>query len=395
MGTLSERAGLAAGEFARVGAFFERMQAQGQGGPEASDFTFGNPHEMPLPGLVSALREGVEPLREDWFAYKASEPEPRAFLADRLALELGLPFQPEDVALTAGAFAAIALAFRLVMDAGAEVVIPLPGWFCYAPMLRGADLVPVKAPLAEGDLGLDLAAIEAAITERTRMVVVNSPHNPTGRIYPRGDLEALADLLERASGRIGARIWLLSDEPYRRIRFDGAGFVSPAEVYPWTLIDYSYGKVLLAPGQRLGYLALSPHMPAAERAVLGEAFFPCQMALGWTFPNAVMQYALPALEEVSIDIEVLQARRDRMLAALEPHGIRMTRPEGTFYLWGEAPGGDAAAFAGALADRGIFVMPGTLFERPRDFRISLTASDGMIDRALPVFGEVAERLREG
>ena len=221
------------------------------------------------------------------------------------------------------------------------------------------------------------------------MVVVNSPHNPTGRIYPRADLEALAALLEAASARIGARIWLLSDEPYRRIRFDGNGFVSPAAVYPWTLIDYSYGKVLLAPGQRLGYLALSPLMPAAERQALRAACFPCQMALGWTYPDAVMQYAVPALEEVSIDIAALGRRRDRMLGALEQWGYRLTRPEGTFYLWGAAPGGDAVRFADALAERGVLVMPGTLFERPGDFRISLTANAEMIERALPAFQAVA------
>ena len=182
------------------------------------------------------------------------------------------------------------------MDAGAEVVIPVPGWFCYAPMLRMADMVPVKVALDPGSFDLDLAAIDAAITPRTRMVVVNSPNNPTGRIYSRDHLQALADLLEAASRRIGARIWLLSDEPYRRIRFDGNGFTSPAELYPWTLIDYSYGKVLLAPGQRLGYLALSPLLPAGDRDALRAAFFPAQMALGWGFADAVMQHSVAALE---------------------------------------------------------------------------------------------------
>src|SRR4029077_3220001 len=111
----------------------------------------------------------------------------------------------------------------------------------------------------------------------------------TGRIYERESLAALSDLLERASTRIGRRIFLLSDEPYRRLRFDGRSFVSPAAIYPWTLISYSYGKVLLAPGQRLGYLAISPLMPATERHEIGDAMFSAQMALGWCYPNAVMQ----------------------------------------------------------------------------------------------------------
>jgi aspartate aminotransferase len=385
MPEVSARGRAAAKESAVVRAFFEGVMARTGNGADYCDFTFGNPHEMPLPGLVAALRKSVEPEREDWFAYKTSEAEPRTVLADALSRELGLAFEPEDVTLTQGAFGAIALAFRLVMDKGAEVIIPVPGWFCYAPMLRAADLVPVRAALDPKRFDLDLAAIEAAITPRTRMVVVNSPHNPTGRIYPRAALEALAELLEAASARIGARIWLLSDEPYRRILFDGNGFTSPAAVYPFSFIDYSYGKVLLAPGLRLGYLALSPLMPAAERQALREAFLPCQMALGWTFPDAVMQYAVPALEGVTIDIGALAARRDRMLGALEQWGYRLTRPEGTFYLWGSAPGGDSVRFADALADRGVLVMPGTLFDRPGDFRISLTATAEMIERALPAF----------
>jgi len=392
MAHLSARAISAEAEIVAMVRFLEQVTARSEARPDISDFTFGNPHEMPLPALVAALRKSVEPQREDWFAYRPSEPEGRAVIADGLTRELGLGFDPLDVTLTQGAFGAIALAFHLVMDAGDEVVIPVPGWFCYAPMLRAADLVPVKATLDPVSFELDLAAIEAAITPRTRMVVVNSPHNPTGRIYSRASLEALAELLERASSRIGARIWLLSDEPYRRIRFDGIGFTSPATVYPWTLIDYSYGKVLLAPGQRLGYLALSPLLPAPERQALRAAFVPVQLALGWTFPDAVMQYAVPALEAISIDMAALAARRDRMLQALEGWGYRLTRPEGTFYLWGAAPGGDGARFAEALAVEGVLVMPGTLFERPGDFRLSLTANTEMIERALPAFGAVLGAL---
>ncbi len=390
MKVLSQRSRDAAAEFALRGDFFLRSSyGDARSAAGACDFTFGNPHEMPLAGLVEALAQNLHPQNPEWFAYKTSEPEPRAFIAEALSRELGLDFEPEDIALTQGAFAAIALAFRLVLDAGDEVIIPVPGWFCYASMLRVADLVPVKVSLSEPDFDLDLEAIDAAITPRTRMVVVNSPHNPTGRVYSREQLQALADLLDAASNRIGARIWLLSDEPYRRIRFDNAPFVSPAALYPWTLIDYSYGKVLLAPGQRLGYLAISPRLPTEQRAELRGATFPVQMAMGWTFPNALMQYSVASLENVSIDLDALAAKRDLMLHSLEQWGYQMVPPEGTFYLWGEAPGGDALRFVDILAARSVFVMPGTLFERPRHFRISLTANAEMIERALPIFRDAA------
>jgi len=217
---------------------------------------------------------------------------------------------------------------------------------------------------------------------------VNSPANPTGRVYPRDRLVALAAVLEAASASNGRRIWLLSDEPYRRIRFDGIGFTSPAACYPWTLIDYSYGKVLLAPGQRLGYLALSPLIPTTERDELRAAMLPLQLALGWGFPDALMQYAAPALERVSIDLAELTRRRDRMVAELSQAGYALTVPEGTFYLWGAAPGGDAVAFAAALAERGVYLLPGSIFDRPGHFRISLTATMEMLERALPALREV-------
>jgi aspartate aminotransferase len=200
----------------------------------------------------------------------------------------------------------------------------------------------------------------------------------------------LANLLERASARYGRRIFLLSDEPYRRLRFDGRGFISPAAVYPWTLIAYSYGKVLLAPGQRLGYLALSPLMPLSDRQALRDAMFSAQMALGWCFPNAVMQYAVPDLEQLSIDQRALTRRRDRLTEALTRAGFEVLRPEGTFYLWSKWPVGDPDRHWNALADSKVFVMPGSIMSSPAHLRISLTASERMIERALPAFAAIGE-----
>src|SRR5262247_438912 len=386
MSMVSKRVHLADAAFAAVRDFYMSSRyAEHRDDPDICDFTFGNPHEMPLGGLVSAIRERAVPHNKDWFAYKTSEAAPQAYLASCVSRELGLAFEPADIALTAGAFAAIMVAFRLVLDAGDEAVFSEPAWFCYEPMLLAADAVPRKVALKGPDFDLDLAAIEAAIGPRTRLVIVNSPHNPTGRIYGRELLQALADLLERASAHFGRRIFLLSDEPYRRLRFDGRAFVSPAAIYPWTLISYSYGKVLLAPGQRLGYLALSPLMPARDRQALREVMFSAQMALGWCFPNAVMQYAVPDLERLSIDQQALARRRDRLTAALTSARFEVLQPEGTFYLWSKWPPGDPEQHWHALADRKVFVMPGSIMSSPQYLRISLTASDQMVERALPAF----------
>jgi aspartate aminotransferase len=388
---ISQRALAADKSFAAVADFyFNSRYGKRRGDGDIGDFTFGNPHEMPLGGLVAALTRAAKPEDENWYAYKSSEPEPQAFLAERLSGELGLSFEPGDFALTAGAFSAISLAFRVLLDAGDEAIYSEPAWFCYEPMLHLADAIPVKVSLKAESFDLDIEAIEAAVTPRTRLVIINSPHNPTGRIYSGELLKELAEMLERQSLRINRRIYLLSDEPYRRLRFDNAPFVSAAQLYPWTLIDYSYGKVLLAPGQRLGYLAISPLMPTVERHQMRAVMFPSQMALGWCFPNAIMQHAVRDLEDLSIDLGALHRRRNALVLELQGSGCQVTNPEGTFYLWGRWPE-DPERLWNDLADRNVFVMPGAILGAPDCFRISLTASDAMVRAALPVFHEVLNR----
>jgi aspartate aminotransferase len=389
--SLSRRAAAiaAVAPFPRLAAFmngpYRRLASQ----PGALDFTFGNPHEPPLPVYVDALRESLTPRDDQWFAYKWSEPDAQDAAAASLRRWLGIPFASEDILMTTGGFSAIALALKLVADPGDEVIFQLPPWFAYEGIVVEAGLVPVKVRLDPATFDLDLDAIARAITPRTRVVIVNTPNNPTGRIYADATLRALSQLLDDASTRNGRRIFLLSDEAYNRIVFDGARFQSPAAFYPSTLLAYSYGKTLLAPGQRIGYLALSPDLP--ERAALREAAFLLQPSLGFIYPNALLQHALPRLEALSIDIAHLQRKRDWLVAALRDMGYRVRSPEGTFYLFPESPMSDDRAFAERLAELGVLVMPGWLFETPGHFRICLTANDDMIERAMPAFAAAIGR----
>jgi len=357
--------------------------------PGVCDFVLGNPQEMPLPGFVDAIRRHAEPQDKDWFAYKWSEPAAREVVAKALREWRALPFEPEDIALTPGAFGALETAFRAFLDPGDEVVFSLPPWFLYEAMLFSADAVPVKVRVRPDDNDLDLDAIRSAIGPRTRAVIVNTPHNPTGRIYPPETLAALSELLTDASDRWGRTVWLISDEPYARLVFSDAEFHSPSEFYPYTLITYSYGKVLLTPGERIGWLALSPSIP--DRPPLREAIELSQMAAGWLFPNAVLQYAIDDLERLSIDQTDLEAKRDRLASELKAAGYDLRVPEGTFYLWVRSPDPDDLAFCRRLADQNVLVLPGTICEVPGHFRISLTASNDMIDRALPAFRAAAWR----
>jgi aspartate aminotransferase len=335
---------------------------------------------------VSALGDALTPRNEAWFAYKMHEPEAQQAAASSLATLTGLPFEPEDMLLTTGGFAALSVGMKAVADPGDEVIFSLPPWFLHEGLAVEAGLDPIKVRVEPETLDLDIDAIAAAITPRTRIVIVNSPNNPTGRIYSPSTLQQLANVLEGASARNGRRIFILSDEPYNRIVFSGARFHSPAEFYSHTLIAYSYGKTLLAPGQRIGYLALSPSLP--EREALREAVQILQFAVGYAFPNAVMQYALPELEKQSIDVARLERRRDLMVDALTEMGYAVRHPEGTFYLFPRSPVGDDEAFVRLLAGKGILVMPGTIFETPGYFRICLTATDEMCERALPGFAAV-------
>lgn len=360
------------------------------GCPGVCDFTAGNPQDMALPALVEALREASVPRSANWFAYKGNEAPARAAAAAGLRERLGIPFEDDDVFLTKGASTALAIALATVVRPGDEVIFQSPPWFFYESMIAFAHGVPVRVRIDLSSWDLDVDAIAAAITPRTRAVIVNSPNNPTGRIYPPETLERLARVLAAASEANGRDIYLLSDEAYNRILFEGATFTSPTGYYPHSFLLYSYGKTLLAPGQRLGYLALPPSMP--DRQAMRAAVLISQFN-GYGVPDALLQHALPTIEPLCIDMAQLQRRRDVMAEALRSQGYELHVPEGTFYLLPRSPTPDDGAFAERLADEDVFVLPGHIVELPGYFRISLTATDEMVERSLPRFAAAIASVR--
>ena len=356
--------------------------------PGVANFAVGNPQEMPLPAYVDALGRWLPPQNKDWFAYKLSEPKSRRAVARSLTARTGLDWDPDDVFMTNGGFAALAVTFQALLEPGDEVIFLSPPWFFYEILITAAGGVPVRVPLAPPNFDLDPATIEAAITPRTRAVLLNSPHNPSGRVYPLEDLRALATTLEEASRRLGHTVHLVSDEPYNRIVFDGRAYHSPTEAYPGAITTYSYGKSLLAPGMRIGYIAVPPTAP--DRETLRRAIFTAQIATGYSFPNALLQHAIEDLDGLTVDVAALERRRDRVVGDLRDSGYETTMPEGTFYVMARAPIDDDEAFAHQLADHGVLVLPGSVVEVPGWFRVSLTASDAMVDRGLPGFRAARE-----
>jgi aspartate aminotransferase len=368
------------------GPMAEKM---GSGDPEICDFLFGNPHEMPLSGFTSALQRWGVPQNQEWHAYKMNERASQEIVAATLRSLRGLPYEEDDIFLTNGAFAALAVTLNAIVDTDDEVIFISPPWFFYEAMIVAARGKAVRVKMDAESFDLDIAAIQAAITPRTRAIIINSPHNPTGRIYPAETLTALARVLSEASQSQGQPIYLLSDEAYSRIIFDGRSYPSPATFYPNSFLIYTYGKTLLTPGERLGYIALSPQM--ANREAIRIALFTTQFAMGFAFPNALLQHALGDLEKLSIDIPHLQVKRDWMVGALREMGYSVHTPEGTFYLFVKSPLPDDEAFAELLSQYKVLVLPGIIAEAPGYFRISLTANDEMIQRSLPGFAAAIER----
>jgi len=358
---------------------------QGARRPEACDFRLGNPQEMPLPAIQEALAKWGAPRNKDWYAYKRSEPEAVKVAVESLRARVGIDFDAGDVAMTTGAFGALATALRAVLNPGDEVIYLSPPWFFYVPMILSYAAKPVRVDLAPPQFELPVDAIEWHITPQTKAIIVNSPHNPSGRVFTPNELERLTHVLEAAH----QPIYLISDESYSRIVFDGVEFHSPLRYYHRSFLVYTYGKVLLAPGQRLGFLAMSPEMP--DREELRQAVMVSQFALGWAFPNALMQYAMADLEKATIDVGALQRRRDRLVSALTDMGYETTSAEGTFYLMVRSPVADDVAFARRLAEHDVYVLPGRIFELPGWFRISLTANDDMVERSLAGFERALAR----
>lgn len=359
--------------------------------PETCDFLAGNPQEVASAEYVDILRRWAVPRDKAWFAYKMADPSAQAAAADGLSRELGLDFEAQDVLLARGAHGGLANALGAVVEPGDEVVFVSPPWFFYEALILGAGAAPVRVRVDQTTFDLDLTAIERALTDRSRAVILNTPHNPTGKIYPPASLEHLAAILETASRRNGRPIYLLSDESYSRILFDGQRFHTPARFYRYTFLVHTYSKSALAPGQRLGFVVLPPTMP--DRESLRLAFLAVGMALGTGLPDAIMQYALPDIERLQVDLQHLQRRRDRLLGALREQGYQVHTPEGTFYLLPRCPMPDDGVFAERLARDKVVVLPGRAVEMPGYMRLSLTATDAMIERALPVFAAAMREVR--
>jgi len=378
----------AAASLAAAGGVFRFLrQPRDLTHPEACDFLAGNPQEMAERAYIETVQRALVPDSPSYYAYGPPWRPAVEAVASALGPRLGLDLDPDDVFLTRGASSGLGLLLRVLLDPGDEVIMLSPPWFFYEAMLSAESVEAVRVPLTEEKFDLDPEAVSRAITPRTRAVIINTPHNPSGRIYPEDQLRELASVLERGSERTGRRIYLLSDEAYARILFDGNRMITPARFYPATFMLHSYSKTLLAPSQRAGYMAMPRSMPAREQVRM--ALMLGSIGSG-AVPDTGMQHAMPELERLIIDIPALQRRKDLMIAELRRLGYSVASPEGGFYLFPRTPIADATEFCEWLEERRVYTLPGEAFERPGYFRLSLTATDAMVDRALPILAEAMQ-----
>ena len=356
------------------------------------DFTLGNPYLNPPPEFLDALKAVVAEEQPKIHGYMQNSgfPETRDHVAAELSRDLNLPFTRDHVIMTCGAAGALNVILKSVLEPGDEVIVFAPYFVEYAFYIHNHGGVKVVSP-ADARFLPDLADLERRITARTRVVLVNSPCNPSGRLIPADILARIGDLLRRKSTEFGRTIYLVSDEPYRRLLFDGLQFESPMNHYASTLLAMSHSKDLALAGERIGFLAISPQ--CNDVLDLFSAMTFVNRTLGFINAPALMQRVLTRIDRFSVDVATYQRKRDLLYDALVEMGYEVNRPDGTFYMFPKSPLADDIAFIRLLQSKLVLVSPGTGFECPGYFRISFCVDDPVIERALPRFASAIAEVR--
>lgn len=387
-------------EAIREGSWIRKMFEEGallkaKKGPEnVFDFSLGNPYGDPPPPLAQEIARLAGDPPPDLHKYmpNAGFPDVRQRVADDLRKDTGLPFTSDLIVMTVGAAGALNVALRSILSRNDEVIVIAPYFVEYLFYIRNAGGVPVVAQ-SSGDFQLDMEAIRAAITGRTKALLLNTPNNPTGAVYPAGSLRELSRVLAEGEARTGGPIYVLSDEPYRKIVYPGAVFSPPAASLPNALVAYSHSKDLNLPGERIGYLAVSPR--AADAAELADACVFCNRVLGFVNAPSLMQRAVAGFQGIEADMSVYRKNRDSLVTALSESGFSVVPPGGAFYLFPRSPEEDELEFVAAAREENILVVPGRGFGRKGHFRIAYCLDPETVERSLPAWRKLGSRFFGG
>ncbi|WP_419786781.1 pyridoxal phosphate-dependent aminotransferase [Pseudodesulfovibrio sp.] len=370
-----------------------RMKAE-FGEDNVYDFSLGNPDLPPPAEVKPALCEIAEQADQPFFlGYMPNfgYPEVREKIAAGASKEQGMEVPADSIVVTCGAAGALNSVFRAVLEPGDEVITPAPFFVEYGFYAQnfGANLVQVKSkPLT---FELDLDAIDAAINDKTRVVIVNSPNNPTGAIYSPAELEGLAAILEKHNAKRDRPIYILADEPYRFLAFDGATVPSVMAFYTYTIVCSSFSKNLSMAGGRIGYVLVNPAIE--NRGPLMAAIIMANRILGFVNAPALEQKLLCKTLGAEVDASIYDARRKAMAEVLDNAGYNYTMPKGAFYFFPEAPGGDDVKFCATLQNERVLAVPGTGFGYPGYFRLAFCVSEKVIRGAKEGFAEAMRKTK--
>jgi len=373
--------------------FEEGALRKAQYGPEnVFDFSLGNPNLEPPARFNEILKELASDNSPGMHRYmsNAGLVETRQAVADYLSNLNNLSFGPEDIVMTVGAAGALNVILKVILNPGDEVIIPAPYFMEYNSYIDNYRGIP-KTVATNPDFSLDLFAIEKAMSSNTRAVLINNPNNPTGSVYEKDELIQLGELLTQYSQRCGEPIYLISDEPYSKIIYNGLKCPSIFDAYRESVLATSFSKDLSLPGERIGYIAVHPLI--AEKDIVIEGLILCNRILGFVNAPALMQRLIPFLLRESVDVALYQRKRDILCEGLEAAGYRFAKPEGTFYLFPETPIPDDVEFVRSLQEENILTVPGLGFGGPGHFRIAYCTEDETIERSFPGFVRVMEKYR--
>ncbi len=366
----------------------ERLR-QELGAENVYDFTLGNPDVEPPKDFHKALQQLAKKPLPGMHRYmnNAGYPETRAAIACKLAEDSGLPVTADHLIMTCGAGGGLNVVLKTILNPGEEVVILAPYFVEYKFYIDNHGGVPVEAWTNKETFRLDLDAIAAVITKKTRAIIINSPNNPTGVIYNEEELSGLGELVKQAQKRTGHQVYVISDEPYSKLAFDGIKVPSIFKLIESSVLVTSHSKDLALPGERIGYLAVNPQMPTALQFIEGAVF--CNRTLGFVNAPALMQRLVAGLQRVSVDISDYQEKRDLFLENLNRLGFTVVKPDGAFYLFPKSPIADDVEFVKLAQKHHILLVPGSGFGAPGYFRIAYCVNRNMIERSIPAWERLA------
>ncbi|HEX2279290.1 MAG TPA: pyridoxal phosphate-dependent aminotransferase [Candidatus Tectomicrobia bacterium] len=377
------------------GMFEEGIRLKQQYGEDnIFDLSLGNPVMEPPPAFHATLRQLLQDPPPGMHRYmpNVGYAETRAAVAAQLAKETGVAFSAEHIIMCVGAAAGINVVLRTLLDPGDEVLFFAPyfvEYHFYVDYHGGvAKVVPTDA-----HFDLDLEALEAALTPRSKVVLMNSPNNPTGVIYPATTLKALGELLQRKERQFNTKIYLLSDEPYKKLTYGGLAYPEIYSHHANAISVTSHAKDLALPGERIGYIAVHPNCADLKDLIGGMSF--TTRTLGFVNAPALMQRALVHLQGVTVDMQQYERKRNFLCDNLSAMGYQLVKPQGAFYIFPKTPIADDVAFVEALQAKHILTVPGRGFGGPGHFRIAYCVEDRTIERAMDGFRAVAKEFGMG